>query len=129
MDVARDPLFKKSIPPFLNKKLPAEPRLDCVDYGTSSLALDSASQCPTRSKEDGKDEVPSKPVVKDVNNKSCKMNSESKKSRGDQKSESKNSHNDKKSESQKSRDDKKSEDKKSPNEKKFESKVIRRLIL
>merc|ERR1719318_1153764 len=68
MDVARDPLLKKSVPPFLNRKQPAEPRLDCVDYGTSSLALDSASQCPTRNKEDGKDEVPSKLVVKVVNN-------------------------------------------------------------
>merc|ERR1719470_684569 len=71
LDVARDPLLKKSVPPFLNRKLPLEPRLNCVDYGTSSLALDSASKCPRNKEDDGKDcedKVPSKLVVKAVSN-------------------------------------------------------------
>merc|ERR1719318_1592080 len=66
VEVARDPLLKKPFPPSLDRKQPAETRLHCVDYGVSSLALASASQCMKDKEDDGKDEVSSKLVVKVV---------------------------------------------------------------
>merc|ERR1719318_567402 len=68
VDVARDPLLKKSFPPFLDRKQPAETRLHCVDYGVSSLDLASASKCMNDKEDASKDEVSSKLVVKVVSN-------------------------------------------------------------